>query len=100
MNAKGLLALSLPAAALLVFACWPSARPPEAAPVAKPAVAQVPAFKADPPPQESELALAIEQKSVAAEFTGNGRERFKVVLMNKGTESMKVAVPIGQMFDS
>jgi hypothetical protein len=100
MNAKGLLALSIPAAGLLGYLCWPSAQPPAALPTPAQPVAQVPAFKVAPPPQESEIALAIEQKSIVAEFTGNGRERFKVVLMNKGTDSLKVSVPIGQIFES
>jgi hypothetical protein len=99
MNAKGLLTLSLPAAGLLAYLCWPGAQPPAARPKPQP-VAQTPVFKAEPPPQESEIALAIEQKSIVAEFTGNGRERFKVVLMNKGTESLKVSIPIGQIFES
>src|SRR3954468_12211001 len=99
MNAKGLLALSLPAAALLAYACWPGTRQ-SVAPAPAPKAAAMPAFKAEPPPQESEIALAIEQKSIVAEFTGNGRERFKVVLMNKGTESLKVSVPIGQIFEN
>lgn len=100
MNAKGLLALSLPAAGLLAYLCWPSAQPPVAKPTQAHAAAEKPAFKVTPPPQDSEIALAIEQKSVVAEFTGNGRERFKVVLMNKGTDSLMVSVPIGQIFES
>lgn len=100
MNSKGLLALSLPAAGLLAFLFWPREEPPVAAPAAPKPVSQVPAFKATPPPQDSEIALAMEQKSVVAEFTGNGKERFKVVLMNKGTDTLKVAVPIGQIFES
>ncbi|HEV7403613.1 MAG TPA: hypothetical protein VGO11_11825, partial [Chthoniobacteraceae bacterium] len=97
---KGLLALSLPAAAVLGYLCWPDAKPSADAPAPARSVAQTPAFKTAPPPQESEIALAIEQKSIVAEFTGNGRERFKVVLMNKGTDSLKVSVPIGQIFES
>lgn len=100
MNTKGLLALSLPAVGLLTYLCWPTAQPPTTEAQPAPPVAQAPAFKIAPPPHESELALAIEQKSVVAEFTGNGRERFKVILMNKGTDTLKVSVPIGQIFES
>jgi hypothetical protein len=100
MNTKGLLALTLPVVGLLSYLCWPSAQTPATKVESPQPVAQTPVFKAAPPPQESEIALAIEQKSIVAEFTGNGRERFKVVLMNKGTDSLKVSVPIGQIFES
>jgi hypothetical protein len=99
MKPKALLALSLPAAGLLAYLAWPSDPVPAPETASAPVVA-APAPKIEIPLQESEIALAMEDKSIVAEFTGNGRERFKMVLMNKGTAPLKVTVPVGQLFES
>ncbi len=52
----------------------------------------------DAPAEEVQLAAAIAAKSLAAEFTGNGRERMSVMAMNKGTVPLRITVPVGQMF--
>ena len=44
--------------------------------------------------------MAFEQKKIVAEFIGNGRERMKVMLMNKSNLPLRVSVPLGQMFQS
>src|SRR5215213_10188085 len=104
MNSKLLAALAVPAFALGLYALWPETKsaPAAAAPaeVAEAEPAPAPAPKVEPPAVPVELALAMEQKSVAAEFSGNGREKLKVMLMNKGTVPLRVNVPVGQMFES
>ncbi len=107
MNFKAAALVSLPVLAVGICALWPSG--PIELPVESPAVAQqeplaeVPGPKAPaelPAPEAVELALAMERKSVAAEFSGNGRDKLKIIFMNKGTVPLKVQVPLGQMFES
>jgi hypothetical protein len=47
-----------------------------------------------------ELSLAIEEKSVVAEFTTNNRDKVRAVILNKGTAPLRITVPMGLMFDS
>src|SRR4051794_254715 len=97
MKGKALITLSLPVAGLLAYFCWPAADKP----VAGAAGAGAAAAKAVVPAAvETDLALAIEQKTVIAEFIGNARDHMKIVLMNKGAEPLKVTVPVGQIFES
>jgi len=100
MKAKPLIALTIPAIGLITYLCWPAGETGTtgAGQAAKQNVAAAEQPAASMP--ESELALAIEQKGVVAEFTGNGRDRMKMMLMNKGNEARKITVPIGQIFES
>ncbi len=52
------------------------------------------------PAENIELAVAIEQKVIVSDMTGNGRERLKILLMNKGQVPLRVTVPVGQVFTS
>lgn len=92
------LAATLSVVALVACLCWPrSATQP---PVPKSAVHAAPATAARAVPVESiDLALGIEQKSIVAEFSGNGREEMRVIVMNKGTAPLRVTVPLGQAFE-
>ncbi len=77
----------------------PAAQGPTADPKHAPAAA-VPAIEAAVAPLPLDLAMGCEQKSIVADFIGNGRDRMKVMLMNKGTAPLHVTVPVGQMFES
>jgi hypothetical protein len=47
-----------------------------------------------------DLALACEEKRIVAEFVGNGRDRMKVMLLNKSGAPLHITVAVGQMFES
>lgn len=73
-----------------------------AAPAAKPVTETAPV---EPEPVEMasvpiDLSLAIEQKSIVAEFNGNARDELRVHVLNKGTTPLRVTIPLGQTFDA
>jgi hypothetical protein len=99
--------MMIPVIALASYCVWPtSPTAPQVAPKAAiPPTAVIKAPVAPPAPEKVaprtvDLALAIEEKSVVAEFTGNNRDKVKVVLLNKGTAPLHVTIPLGQMFES
>ena len=46
------------------------------------------------------MAMAVQQAAIAAEFTGNGRDRVKLVALNKSDAPILVKVDAGQMFET
>jgi hypothetical protein len=110
MKNKALYAVLLPVTVVGAYVClWPrsdEAPAPQKAATAPAAKAAASAEKpvrpeVQPVPSESvDIAMAIERKVIVAEFIGNGRERMKVMLMNKSGAALLVKVPLGQMFES
>ena len=101
MKTKILGAALLPVIAVAGYFAWPQTSAPVATGAPAPAAEAAPAKAEEPasPAQAVELALALEQKSIVAEFIGNGRERMRLMIMNKGTGPLRVLVPAGQMFE-
>lgn len=103
MRTKALIAVSVPAVVLGVYCLWPTSSPEAPA---NPVAAAAPAAKPEAPPElvaqtESvDLALACEEKRIVAEFVGNGRDRMKVMLLNKSGAPLHITVAVGQMFES
>jgi hypothetical protein len=91
-------ALAVP---VLALGAW-SLRPanPQAAPLPVAAKAVAPAPKPEIVPSQVELALALEQGTVTAEFAGNGKDRLRMALVNKGAAPLEVNVPLGQVFET
>ena len=75
---------------------WPASGVPAPAKVESKAA---PA-RAEAPQETVDLALAMEEKSVVAEFSGNSREQLRVAILNKGTSTLTVTIPVGQVFES
>jgi hypothetical protein len=98
MKIKALCAVLVPVAAVGGYLAWPrTVAPPPEKPAAPAAAVEAPAGKVLAVPVE--IALALEQKSIVAEFVGNGRDGLRAVIMNKATTPLRVTVPVGQTFD-
>lgn len=98
MKAALVSALVVPALALGAWSLWPASPQAAPTPVATKAVAPTP--KPEVAPTPIELALAVEQGSVTAEFAGNGKDRLRVALVNKGATPLEVSIPLGQVFEA
>jgi hypothetical protein len=99
MNLKAIALLAVPLLAVGTWLWWPASAPAPA-----PGVAAAAVVKAEPvaavPVEELGLALAIERKCIVAEFSGNGREKLRLVVLNKGTAPLQLSIPLGQVFQS
>ena len=96
MNAKALCCVLCPVILAGGYSMWPKsqARP-------SPTLTDQPAAKPAPLPVEVvDLLAAIESGMLKAEARGNGRERLRLTLRNKGPASLSVTVPVGQVFES
>lgn len=99
MNKKALCALLL--ATLAVGAIFSIPRPrQEETPAPQAVKAAEPAPPAALPAVRMDLAIATEQKSIVAEYTGNGRDRLEVEMTNRGKAPLQLVIPAGQMFES
>ena len=89
----GISALCAVTAAICLWPAGGAPAPARVEPKAAPA-------RAEAPQETVDLALAMEEKSVVAEFSGNSREQLRVAILNKGTSTLKVTIPVGQVFES
>ena len=99
MNAKALCCVLCPVVLAGGYSMWPKS---QAAPSPTPAPAAASAA-AKPAPlavEVVELLPAIEGGVLKAEARGNGRERLRLTLRNKGRAPVSVTVPVGQIFES
>ncbi len=101
MNKKALYAGSAASALLATVFLWPQASPAPASIAKIPAKPQASAatVQASVEPLTVDLAMAFEQKKILAEFIGNGRDRMKIMLMNKSDGPIHLTIPVGQMFE-
>ena len=106
MKNKALYAVLVPVTAAAAYVClWPRG---EDAPAAKPAATaaakttETPVHTDKPagPLEPLDIAMAMERKDIVAEFIGNGRDRMKVLLLNKSSAPVLLRVPVGQLFES
>ncbi len=101
MRIKTLPAVLVPAALLCAWALWPRDSQVAAPEKDKASLSAKPEATASTTEMQSvDLAMGFEEKRIVAEFIGNGRERMKIMLMNKSGGPLRVTVPIGQMFES
>lgn len=101
MKPKALCVILLPVVAVGTYCLWPGAAGVEMPASAAQGAVETAALPAVAlPAQEIELAVAIQQEAIAAEFKGNGRERLTVIALNKGKAPLRITVPAGQMFET
>jgi hypothetical protein len=102
MKFKALCAVLLPVLAVGSYCLWPSEETTQGNSSAESSevAADGGADDANLPAEIVELAVAVEQKTIAAEFTGNGRERLSVAVTNPTKTPLKIVVPVGQTFES
>jgi hypothetical protein len=102
MNIRAAAVIAIPTVALGTWLLWPSSSPSNAAAAAagpQKGAAQAPA-QPEIPATQVDLALALEQSAITAEFAGNGKDRLRAMLVNKSANPLEVTFPLGQVFES
>ncbi len=109
MKPKAICVLLLPVLAAGTYCLWPTSKETGVAAQngavlesASTTAGAAPIASAEAPveAQEVDLSIAVRQQMIAAEFTGNGRDRVKLVALNKGTAPLRITVAAGQMFET
>jgi hypothetical protein len=102
MKFKALCAVLVPVLAVGSYCLWPSGDTTQGGASAESSAlaSEEGVSDANLPAEIVELAIAVEQKTIAAEFTGNGRERLSVAVTNPTKTPLKIIVPVGQTFES